>query len=110
MDTETTTYYKLMLAHDLIMFLVEMYLHNVPPEHKAKTANTILEHWESRVSNQLKESMDTVIEKSAEIQDLDKDVMSIIASIHRIEPELIRKEFKVETRHNIFRSFARSNK
>lgn len=105
MDRETTNYYKLVLAQDLISFLVNIYLRNVPLEHKAKSANTILEHWESRVDEQLKTTMDQVIKRSAEMQAIDEDVMAIITGIHRIEPEIIRKEFKVETRHSLFRSF-----
>ena len=110
MDKETVTHYKLILAHDLITFLTNLYLRNVPLEHKAKTANNILEAWEKRVSKMLEESMNPVIKATAIEQDMEEDVQSILIDIFRMEPELLRKEFKVETRHSIFRSFMEENK
>jgi hypothetical protein len=40
----------------------------------------------------------------------DLDVQSIMAEIHAMEPELVRKEFKVEARHSMFRSFVKHEK
>ena len=109
MDKETITYYKLILAHDLITYMMKLYLNSVPVEQKAKAANMILESWEKRVSVQLEESMKHTIKAVADDQGVDEDVQAILASIHRIEPELVRKEFKVESRHQIFRSFMEKN-
>ena len=105
MEQELITYYKLQLAHDLIMFLAGLSINGLPPEDKAKKVNQILETWEQRVDTQVKIMRDEKVREAAEAAGLDVDVQSILAGISALEPELVRKEFKVEARHSMVRSF-----
>lgn len=109
MDQELITYYKLQLAHDLIMFLAGLSIHGLQPEDKAKKVNQILETWDARVTTQVKMMRDAQLAEAYD-GDEDLDVKSIIADIHATEPTAIRKEFKVEARHSMFRSFVKKEK
>ncbi|MCF8019857.1 MAG: hypothetical protein K9L62_10695 [Vallitaleaceae bacterium] len=110
MNKESVTYYKLILAQDLISFLINQYVRNVPIELKAKTANIILDSWDKKVSKILDDTINPLIKAKALEHETEEDVQSILVKIHRMEPEMLRKEFKSETRDNIFRSFIEENK
>jgi len=103
MDKDLTTYYKLQLAHDLIMYLTHINLQGLPPDRKAEKANQILESWDRRVDNKIGQMrIEKVIEQSSEE---DRDVATIILGIHGMTADAVRKEFKAEARHSLFRSF-----
>ena len=106
MDQELVNYYKLQLAHDLIMYLTNLTLHGLPPKRKAEKANQILESWDKRVNTKIKEMRAQKVEE--QITE-DKDVATIILEIHGMTANAVRKEFKVEARHSLFRSFTRQS-
>ena len=53
MDQQTQNYYKLTLAHDLILFLMHVQNEGLSKDQKAKRTNLILEAWEKRVDGNL---------------------------------------------------------
>lgn len=105
MDENFSNYYKLQIAHDLIMFLIHLQVHDLPPDIQAERTNMILDSWEKRLNIKLKELQDFNLKNIVEAEGLDLDVAKILADIQLVEPETIRKEFKIEVRHTIFRSF-----
>ena len=105
MDQELVTYYKLQLAHDLIMFLSGLSINGLQPEVKAEKINKILEAWDQRVDTKIKMLRKEKIEEACAISGTDVDVQTIMADISAIETELVRKEFKGEAKHSMCRSF-----
>ena len=105
MDAELVTYYKLQMAHDLIMFLGKLCVHGLPPESQIQKINQILESWDSRVETQVGLMRATKVKEACADSDKDFDVQTILADIAAAEPKAIRKEFKIEARHSMLRPF-----
>ena len=105
MDREIITYYKLQLAHDLLMFLTGLSVDGLQQEAKAEKINTILEVWEQRINTQVKALRKQKIEEACATTGDDVDVLSILADVSALETDLVKKEFKVEARHSMFRCF-----
>lgn len=105
MDDNFSNYYKLQIAHDLIMFLVNLQVHGLPKEQMAERTNMILNAWEKRLDTKLKDLQESNLKNIAEIEGMELDIAKILADVQLIEPGIIRKEFKVEVRHTILRSF-----
>lgn len=104
MDENFSNYYKLQIAHDLIMFLMNLQVFGLSKDVQAERTNMILNSWEKRLDIKLKELQETNLKNIAEAEGLDLDVAKILADVQLIESETIRKEFKIEVRHTIFRS------
>ncbi len=105
MDQEMQNFYKLTLAHDLILFMMHLQLDGLSKEQKARRTNMILEAWSKRVNMKVaalaKENLQNVAEATGD----DIDVLDIIQSVHSHEPNAIRTEFKREVRKTVFKSF-----
>ena len=100
MNKEMTLYYKSLLAHDFIKFLLDFQLIDMSPEQKVAQVNMILDEWETRVDRDIKKVLDINIKDVAEKEGLDADIVYIIANIHQIAPGITRKEFKREVKEN----------
>lgn len=105
MDENFSNYYKLQIAHDLITFLIHLQVDDLPPRLQVERTNMILEAWEKRLDTKLEELAETNLKNICEIDEIELDIAKILSDVHRIEPDAIRKEFKVEARHSILRSF-----
>jgi hypothetical protein len=105
MDQNFSNYYKLQIAHALIMFLINLQVNGLSQDLQAERTNMILDAWEKRLDVKLKELQEANLKSIAEAEGFDLDVAKILADIQLIEPEAIRKEFKIEVRHKVFRSF-----
>jgi len=107
MEHQLTNFYKLQISYDLIMFLLNTQTNGLSLEEKAEKTNMILDAWENNYNINLRKLTDTTIKNVAKAEGMDLDVAKIVTDIHHIEPDIIRKEFKVEVRHSAFRSFDR---
>jgi len=105
MDEQLITYYKLQLAHDLILFLGKLSVHGLPQEMQIQKINQILETWDQRVEKQIDIMRTIKVKEACEQSGDDFDVQSILATVAAIEPASIRKEFKIEARHSMLRPF-----
>ena len=105
MDQDLQNYYKLTLSHDLIVFLMNVFVNGLPKEQKVERSNKILEAWEKRIEANVKILAEQSLEDLEQEHPDEKDVLRIIQNIHTTEPVLIRKEYKREVRHTIFKSF-----
>jgi len=105
MDKDFENFYKLTLAHDLIKFLMHVQNDGLSKDQKSRRTNMILEAWEKRVTLKVQELAKENVENVALASGQDVDVLSIIQDIHSYEAHAIRKEFKREVRHMVFKSF-----
>lgn len=105
MDQDLQNYYKLTLAHDLILFMLSIHNDGLSKEQKARRTNMILETWEKRIDKNLQVLAKQKVEEISEQSGDDVDVLEIIQKIHSFEPAAIRKEFKREVRTVAFKSF-----
>jgi hypothetical protein len=87
MDEAFTNYYKLNVAMDLIVFLINIQLFDLPKDLQAERSNMILDSWEKRLETKIKELQESNLESIAELEGLDLDVAKILTSIHHIEPK-----------------------
>jgi len=110
MDKDFTNFYKLNIAHDLIMFLINVQVSDLPPAIKTERANLILNAWEKRLDIKLKELSEENLESIATSEGIDIDIARILSDAHQTGPETIRKEFKTEIRDTIFKSFEEMEK
>jgi len=104
MDQDLQNYYKLTLAHDLILFLMHVQTDGLSKDQKARRTNMILEAWEKRVLTKVGEMTEENLLNVAEATKEDVDVLRILQEAHSVEPNVIRKEFKREVRKVVFRS------
>ncbi len=105
MEHQLTNFYKLQISYDLIMFLINAQTNGLSLKEKAEKTNMILDSWEKNYNINLQKLTDTTIKNISKSERMDLDVAKIVTNIHLIEPDIIRKEFKVEVRHNAFRGF-----
>lgn len=105
MDQDLQNYYKLTLAHDLILFLMHVQTDGLSQEQKANRTNMILQAWENRVDLKLEKLSEENLKEISEKTDDDLDVLKILQNVHTLEPSTIRKEFKREVRHFVFKSY-----
>ena len=105
MEHQLTNFYKLQISYDLIMFLINAQTNGLSLEEKAEKTNIILDAWERNYNINLQKLTDTTIKNVAKSEGMELDVAKIVTNIHQLEPNIIRKEFKVEVRHTAFRSF-----
>jgi predicted DNA-binding protein YlxM (UPF0122 family) len=110
MDQDLQNYYKLTLAHDLIIFMMNIHNEGISNEQKARRTNMILEAWEKRVDLNVKLMGKKNIEELSETSGDDMDVLQIIQNIHSFESSAIRKEFKREVRSFTFKSYDKQTK
>lgn len=105
MDQELTNFYKLTLAHDLILFMMHLQLDGLSKEQKARRTNMILEAWQKRVQTKVAAMAEENLVSVAEASGEDIDVLRIIQDCHSQVADAIRTEFKREVRKTVFRSF-----
>ena len=105
MDQDLQNYYKLTLSHDLITFLMNVITDGLSKDVKARRTNAILEAWEKRVDANLAIISDENLKELSQQTSDEKDVLKIIQSVFTIEPKTIRKEYKIEVRHAVFKSY-----
>ena len=105
MDQDLENYYKLTLAHDLILFMLSIHNDGLSKEQKSRRTNMILEAWEKRIDANLKIMGKETIKQVSEESGDDIDVLEIIQKIHSFETSAIRKEFKREVRKVAFKSY-----
>lgn len=110
MEKDKILKYKLILSQDLISFITKLYLSKVPIENKARCANFILDAWEKSVTEVLDKSINPLVKATSSEQMMEEDVQRILIDIFRIEPDLIREEFKNEIRNQLFRVLTQENK
>ena len=104
MDQDMENFYKLTLAHDLILFLMHALNDGLSKDQKARRTNMILEAWEKRVNTKVQELAEENLKEISKACGEDLDIMRIMQDIHSVEPITVRKEFKREVRKVVFRS------
>ena len=104
MEQDLQNYYKLTLAHDLILFLMHVQNDGLSKDQQAQRTNKILEAWEKRVDTKVQIMADENIKEISKASGEDEDVLKIIQEAHTAEPKAIRKEFKREVRSIVFKS------
>jgi hypothetical protein len=107
MNNTPENFYKLQLAHDLIIFLLNLQTQGMDLERKVKRTSMILDVWDKGVNTRIQEMADSNLKNMAESEDLDLDLdaLKILTEIHQLIPTTIRKELKTEVKDNIFKSF-----
>jgi len=98
-------FYKLQLAYDLIIFLLNLQTQGMDLERKVERTSMVLDVWDKGVNTRIQEMANSNLKNIAESEDLDLDVTKILTDIHQLIPNAIRKELKTEVKDNIFKSF-----
>lgn len=101
--SETENQYKFDLALDMIFYLTKVLLHN--STNKIEMISIILDKWNKRIDRKLELSVQQETRKYAEANNIETDVASVIVSIYKTEPEILRKEFTQKVKDILVNSF-----
>ncbi len=105
MNTEQENFYKLQLAHDLIIFLVNLQTNGFTHDRKTERTNMVLDAWRKEVDIKIRELNETYLKQTSKTESMGEDEIKILTDIHQIEAIDIRKAFKTEVGHNVMNSF-----
>lgn len=103
MSKEQENFYKLHLAYNLIISLIDLQTHGFTPERKAERTDLVLNSWEERINSQLQKLNEAEVKKIAKKEDMTEDVIQILMGINQLGSDIIRKEFKDEIRNSVFK-------
>ena len=101
MTGEQTNYYKLQLAHNLIIFLLNLQTNGFDHERKTERTNVVLNAWAKETDIRIRQLNEAYLRKTSKIKNMEEDEINILTDIHQIEAIDIRKAFKVEVKHNV---------
>ena len=104
MEKELQNTYRRNLSYDLIRFLLNIHIDGLSNEQKSARVIMILEAWEKKIGTSLEIIKNHNIQRMSTVTGESPDILEILHSIHSIETDLIREEFRNTIQQFIFKS------